>query len=210
MNRIRRRICGKRDFIIKDNFVFNPDIFKLNVGYLDGYWQSPLYFSNIEDEIKSIYHFPIEQIVDHKNRCIIDAIQRTESVSIHIRRTDYLKYPDLYPNLSESKYYERSIEYIKNKLGNKCHYFIFSDDIVWCKDNLHVDNCTFIDWNNGDYFWIDMYLMSICKHNIIANSTFSWWSAYLNKNASSIQIAPKLWSYDYRMNDIYTEKMIVI
>ena len=90
-------------------------------------------------------------------------------------------------------------------------YFVFSDDIVWCKENLNIlSNAHYIDWNNNDESWIDMYLMSQCKHNIIANSTFSWWGAWLNNNIEKVVIAPKMWRRDTYYDSRACENWIVV
>lgn len=145
--------------------------------YLKGFWQSEDYFSNIESTIKEIYSFhkPVSNI---NNECI-NEIKQTESVSIHIRRGDYLNNnnKDYFLNLSDTNYYDNAI----NLLGNR-KFFIFSDDIEWCRHRFNNIDAVFVDWNKGENSWIDMYLMSLCKMVVVANSSFSWWGAYLNSS----------------------------
>lgn len=157
-----------------------------------GYWQSEEYFIHIKDEILEIFTF--KNKLDKENEDILEKIKNSNSVSLHIRRGDYLKYSDIYV-IQDKNYYVSSIEKIKEKIENPT-FFIFSDDIDWCKNNL-VDilgeNYYFVDNNKDEKSYIDMQLMSNCKHNIIANSSFSWWGAWLNRNEDKMVIAPKKW-----------------
>ena len=157
--------------------------------YILGCPQSEKYFNDIKCEIKEIFSFP--KFKNIKNITIADEINRTNSVAIHIRRGDYLDDPAL-GGLIKKEYYIAAIEYIRKKITNP-KFYIFSNDIEWCKKNLKLENVCFIDWNKGKESYRDMQLMSLCKHNIIPNSTFSWWGAWLNKNPNKIVIAPKVW-----------------
>jgi len=146
-----------------------------------GYLQSYKFFSNIniqdifelKDDLKKLYsHF------EFKN-----------SVSIHVRRGDYLNNTHVYPIL-DLYYYESSLK-ILNEIGiNNPKIYIFSDDIMWCKSNFNFENQFFIE-NNDDI--IDLFIMSECENNIISNSTFSWWGAFLNKNPYKKVICPSIW-----------------
>jgi hypothetical protein len=98
------------------------------------------------------------------------------------------------------KYYENAIEVIKSKAVSP-YFFVFTDDMVWAKANLLVENIYFVEGNEKNKSHIDMYLMSICKHNIVANSTFSWWGAWLNKNANKIVVSPIKWLTTKRQKD---------
>ena len=128
-------------------------------------------------------------------------MQSTNSVCLHIRRGDFLsiEYMNILANIATVKYYERAIEFVQSKLINT-FFFVFSDDIAWCKENMQLSQVTYIDWNIGKDSYIDMYLMTFAKANIIANSTFSYWGAYLNRN-NPIVIYPKKWiNADYYPN----------
>ena len=118
-------------------------------------------------------------------------MEEVDSVSLHIRRGDYLlpENRELFGGICTLDYYRRAIDYILDKVKNP-FFFIFSNDIVWVKENMNISNSLFITWNSGKDSWQDMFLMSKCKHNIIANSTFSWWGAWLNKNPQKIVISP--------------------
>lgn len=173
---------------------------KLNIkipGIELGYWQDEKYFKEFDKEIRNDFKF--NKQLDKKNRDILNLINNTNSISIHIRRGDYVNKKitkNLYVILPVS-YYEKGIEIINNKINNPT-YFFFSDDPNWVKDNLKINNAKYIDWNKGNNNYIDMQLMSKCKHNIIANSSFSWWGAWLNNNSKKIVIAPKKWFNDKR------------
>lgn len=163
--------------------------------YFYGFFQSHRYFEDIKEEVNKIYTFPDIEEYDQKNFEILKKIRANESVSIHIRRNDYLA-NDLFKVL-DINYYEDAFNFIKDKLENKeLSFFVFSDDISWCKENLDFlkkEKVFYIDWNKKENSYKDMQLMSECHHNIIPNSTFSWWGGYLNKNINKIVIAPKYW-----------------
>lgn len=161
--------------------------------YLDGYWQSEKYFKSIRTTI--LNEFVLKKQVPAACLPVIEQIQTTNSVSIHIRRGDYISNEVISPNYCAvpMEYYYKAIETIK-KQHSAIAIFVFSDDLPWVKENLKLaDKCTYIDFNTGENNVFDMYLMSLCKHNIIANSSFSWWGAWLNQNPDKIVIAPKNW-----------------
>lgn len=180
---------------------------KWNYIYLEGFWQSEKYFIDIKDEI--IKNFTLKnKDIWAKNLELLDTIKAVDSVSLHVRRGDYLTC--WFAWICEKEYYTRAMEIIKLKLNNP-RYFIFSEDMQWCKDNLEVsDNDIFVDWNKWDNSYLDMIMMSKCKHNIIANSTFSWWWAYLNSNPKKLIIAPKKWHNNLDYKDIIPENWIRI
>ena len=167
---------------IDDDFKYKEIPAPNNCGYyLDGYWQSEKYFKESESVIRN-------QFKPNKN--LFDKILETPgldtiTVSMHIRRTDYVTSNGYHP-IQSLEYYQNAIDLV----GDYDTLYIFSDDIKWCKDNLQFKNMIFREGNSDIE---DLYLMSICKHNIIANSSFSWWSAWLNNNPNKIVIAPKKW-----------------
>jgi len=141
-----------------------------------GYFQSEKFFENIKQEVLELFEFKENLVNDLKNR-YPDA---SNSCSIHVRRGDYVKLANFHPPIS--------MNYINNAVKHITYnkFFIFSDDINWCKDNFKHLNCNFISLNDYE----DFILMSLCKDNIICNSTFSWWAAYLNKNKNKVVISP--------------------
>lgn len=146
------------------------------------------------------------------NKETLQMIETSNSVSIHVRRGDYLN-PDIvkyFGNICTIEYYKKAVEIIRQKFGD-VRFFIFSDDIKWARENLQFlgDSC-FVDWNKGNDSIYDIYLMSRCKHNIIANSTFSFWAARLNVNDNTV-IYPKKWYNEpWTAPDIFPEEWIGI
>lgn len=132
--------------------------------------------------------------LEGKNSEVFEKIINNDSVSIHIRRGDYLlpQYKEIYGNVCTLEYYQKAINLCKQRTSNPL-YFVFSDDIEWAQNNLPIKNACYVNWNTGKQSPIDMYLMSHCKMNIIANSTFSFWGAYLNNNGSRLVIYPQKW-----------------
>lgn len=146
-----------------------------------------------------------------KNKRIIDLMMVNHSVSIHVRRGDFLsaKYAVKHAGVATEMYYSRSIKYVNEQFKNPM-FFVFSDDIQWCKNNLGLENAHYVDWNVGKNSYIDMYLMGFSKVNIIANSTFSYWGAYLSKNKPLV-IYPRRWKFSEADNlDIFPEEWVAI
>lgn len=180
----------------------------------EGFWQSPKYFRDIERNIHDAFIFPL--LSSKKNNSIQKKILATESVSIHVRRGDYVKTTSMLAKAGSVCgliYYQNAINQIKAVTDNP-HFFIFSDDPYWCKKNLLLRNSTIIDWNKNENAYKDMQLMMHCQHNIIANSSFSWWGAYLNKNPNKLVLAPSNWfntgAVDYNLDDILPSNWIRI
>ena len=167
--------------------------------YLTGYWQN----NDIIEEYKNLLSndLTLKRPLSPNNQDHFKSINKTNSVAIHVRRGDYISKPkshEVHVSCSNNYYYD-SIDYLQNKLTN-LHYFIFSDDMTWVKNNLEFTiNTTFIDNNEPEYE--HLFLMSQCKHQITANSTFSWWAAWLNTNPAKIIITPKHWYIDEHLNE---------
>lgn len=175
-----------------------------------GYWQTEQYFANIKPTILSSFCFDnIKK--SEKTRLMQYEIENSNAVSIHIRRGDYLSPHNvlLYGNICTADYYLKAIDMIQ-ELVDDIIFFIFSDDIEWVKTNLRITNCKYIDWNKGKDSWQDMYLMSKCKHNIIANSSFSWWAAWLNQTPQKIVISPSRFLNLKKSGDIIPSEWISI
>lgn len=200
-SKFRRKICGRKNsHFVEKEFDFNSEVFELENVYLDGYWQTEKYFKDIESIIKEEFKF--KNRLNDQNKSLINNIKQEESVSLHVRRGDYIKNTEaaeLHGGICTLNYYQRAINIIKNEINNP-KFYIFSDDIEWVKSNLLLDNSIYVDWNKGNKSYVDMLLMSKCKHNIIANSTFSWWGAWLNNNDNKIVLAPKKWFNDSNIN----------
>lgn len=187
--------------IVESGLEFHPDVLDVpDNTYLEGYFQSEKYFDAIKAQIKK--ELSIKILPTPANQLIIDQIKSSNSVSLHIRRGVYASVPEVNKahGLKPLAYYYDSLDFIKSKT-NDFTVFVFSDDIVWAKENLKLEtNHVFVDQNNDKTDYEDIRMMSLCKHNILANSTFSWWAAWLNENPEKIVIAPKVWYNDTSRN----------
>jgi hypothetical protein len=160
-----------------------------NNSYLVGYWQDEVYFSAIRDNLLKEFE-PIKISASCK-KYLKHLEQTPETIAVHVRRGDYVTniHANKHHGLASKEYYQTAIKNFESQLDNP-EFFVFSDDIEWCKKNINAVRINFIEDTLG---YEDMHLMSHCKHNIIANSSFSWWGAWLNNNSDKIVIAPKVW-----------------
>jgi hypothetical protein len=165
--------------------------------YLDGYFQSQKYFTSNESLIKKLFIFP--SYLNEHLEDIIQSIEISNSVAVHFRRGDYVndEITANFHGVCSLSYYQNAFKFLSEKLVNP-HYFIFSDDIEWVKQKVKgwATKITFVSGLYAVPSWVDMMLMSKCSHNIIANSSFSWWGAWLNYNPQKIVIAPNRWFND--------------
>jgi hypothetical protein len=168
----------------------------------DGYWQTEKYFKPIERKLRLHFEFDIKLLNDN-SITLLKEIQQHNAVSVHIRRCDYLESSvnKYYGNICNIDYYNKAISYLLQRQKDVFFYF-FSDDPDWVKQNFVIHNSMIISFNSKENSWQDMCLMSYCKHNIIANSTFSWWGAWLNTNKDKIVIAPNKWTNSQPQKDI--------
>ena len=177
----------KSYFKEKRSSYFDPSVFRNNCVYLDGYWQNELYFSDIRELL-------LEELLRNSSMnelifAYLECIKKNNSVSIHVRRGDYLKLKNI--NVLDVDYYMKAVEHIRKSV-EKPTFYIFSDDLEWCKSSLaFLDDCIYVERTQTEID--DLRLMSFCQHNIIANSSFSWWGAWLNQNPNKTVIAPKGW-----------------
>lgn len=178
--------------------------------YLSGYWQSAKYFEGSEDIIAQQFAFK-EPLIGH-NKHIFGMISDTISVSVHVRRGDYATNPNVtaFHGICGWNYYHKSMSHMRETLVRP-HFFVFSDDVEEVRHELgHSKDITYVNENHGRYSYRDMMLMSHCKHHIIANSSFSWWGAWLAKahgaaDDGQIVISPKKWfaNSPEKIEDIY-------
>lgn len=145
-----------------------------------------------------------EEVLGVRNKSILNEIRNSQAVFIHVRRGDYLspKYIERFKGCCTLDYYESAIAYVKKKVANP-HFFIFSDDLQWTKDNLQVANPTYIDWNTAENSPLDMYLMSECKYAIIANSTFSYWGAMLGTKKEIVTYPARWINPPFSIGDLF-------
>lgn len=179
--------------------------------YLIGYWQTERYFYPIRWEILKAFTFPSFE-PGSKNESLGKELQQENSVALHIRRGDYLEIGNT-SGICTIDYYKKAIAHIKEKVSPKV-YSVFSDDIDWCIGQFGAiisdSDIRYVNWNKGKESFRDMQLMSLCKHNIIANSSFSWWGAWLNQNPEKIVIAPSLWMNSEGWSEIIPDDWITI
>ena len=181
--------------------------------YLEGYFHSEKYFSSITNEILS--EFELKYQADSVNSKYLAHINSSESVSLHVRTYDDAKKvssSQIY-GTSSKEYYQKAVDYMQNKLQNPV-FFIFADDIDWASKNIVINNSKteYISYNSAQNGHEDIRLMKACKHNIIANSSFSWWGAWLNKHADKMIIAPDKWldTKKYNFKDVVPVNWIKI
>lgn len=180
--------------VIEDQHIYKKHRFKPSTRYrLEGWWQSEKYFKNSEENIK-------QSINPYTNKSYPE-YNFHESCSIHVRRTDYVtKYATGYPVMSSS-YYRKAIDIIK-PVGN---IYIFSDDIEWCKKNIIHDNCIYVTKGTD----LDqLKIMSLCNHNIVSNSSYSWWASWLNKHTDKKIIMPDIIALNRPYKDFYLEDAV--
>ena len=168
-----------------DGYPSLEQLLSYDKAFLDGYWQDFAYSASIETKLREELTF--KEPLEGKNREIADEMTTCNAVSIHVRLNDYLSVP-MY-QIQPKEYFTRAVEYISERVENPVFY-CFSDDMDWCREAFKDKNVTFVDWNTGADSYRDMQLMSLCRHNIVTNSTFSIWAAWLNAHPDKIVVRP--------------------
>lgn len=171
--------------------------------YYKGFYQNERYFKDVEAQVRQAFTFD-ERLFNERSKLCLEHIRKDDkAVSIHIRRGDYTE-PKHWLKLGQyasTTYFLNAIQRM-SELVPGAHYYVFSDDLQWVRDNLPLENATYVDWNTGNDSWQDMMLMSNCHHNIISNSTFSWWGAWLNAHTEKIVMTPKRWNSSQMSSDL--------
>ncbi len=182
----------QRTIVKQEKIGFDANILNVpSTAYLDGYWQSELYFTPIENLIRQQFQLKDPRLV---NMEIANEISNSNSVSIHVRRGDYATNQKINKShgLCPKEYYFKAAEYMSNKLCNS-RFFVFSDDILWAKENLSsIKSITFVSSDEMNDLQ-EFSLMRFCHNHIISNSTFGWWGAWLSDYGDKIVIAPQNW-----------------
>lgn len=182
------------NYVIEHAYQYNDRAYSQlkNKCLVEGSWQDERYFLMVEDKVKDAFVFP--SITDERNKDIVRNMQESNSVAIHIRKGDGYGTWNIFSNTCEKDYYDKAIAYIKKKIVNP-KFFVFTDKPEIAQKYLCIKDYTLINWNptTGRQNYLDMQLMSCAKHNIIANSTYSWWGAWLNDNPDKIVIGPRYW-----------------
>jgi hypothetical protein len=179
--------------------VFDPRVLRASDNsYLEGYWQSEKYFEDQAEVIRQDFTFAQEPT--GKNEKLLEEIQSAAAISLHVRRGDYATDPATqeFHGLIPLDYYDQAVELIVKRAKLKVpRLFVFSDDPAWCREHLKLDYpTTYVSHNTGRKSFEDMRLISACHHQVIANSSFSWWGAWLNSQPKKIVVAPKRWFKD--------------
>lgn len=209
--RLVRRLFGRAPGVVREEKAgFEPGILRLPNGTcLDGYWQSERYFADAEEVVRRDLRF--REPPSGRNRELATEISACESVSLHVRRGDYVTNPvaNRMHGICDLEYYHRSVEHIRGGTESP-RYYVFSDDPMWVRRNLALDAPTTIVTHNGPKRpYEDLRLMSLCRHHVIANSSFSWWGAWLAEGDGTkagegrMVIAPQRWvqSIEWQSND---------
>lgn len=213
VDRLRRYVSIPewRPIVRERHFHFDPHVLSApdNV-YLEGYFATERYFKDIEGIIRR--EFTFKEPLAGENEALAARITRTDSIAIHVRRGDYVqdKKTNDFHGVCGIPYYMSAIAFMSAKVRDP-HFFVFSDDIDWVRKNMHIDlPMEYIDHNKGDEAYKDMQLMSLCKHSIVANSTFSWWGAWLDAYEKKIVVSPRHWFADPSVdtNDVIPETWI--
>lgn len=184
-------------------------VFSFDDMYLSGYWQCEKYFADIRKTLLKKFTFPVENSSMYEKK--LSQIQMSQSVSIHVRRGDYLTEQNtkVYGNICTLNYYRNAISYIREKVKDAV-FFLFTNDKDWVREKIYEEGMVIVDCNSNDQDYLDMFLMSQCKHNIIANSSFSWWGAWLNQNIDKIVISPKKWFRNHKVADQVCQGFITV
>lgn len=195
----------REGFVVEPHFHYWPGIRGVSGEvYLQGYWQSEKYFSDVAETIRADFAF--RNSLSEANAELAARIGQTAAVSLHVRRGDYVSNPRTHAahGLCSPEYYRAAVRYVAERIEAP-EFFVFSDDIAWVKDNLDIGyRCHYIDHNRGMESCNDMRLMSLCRHHILANSSFSWWGAWLNPRPDKIVVAPGKWfANDNNVEDLF-------
>lgn len=201
-NRYIKRLLVGRTYLEK-GYAFTPELLEVKRGFVTGgCFLGEQYIPNCKDEIRKDIKF--QGTDDAYVKEMEDRISNCNAVSIHMRLGDYLNLQGLYGNICTNDYYKRAIAYIKENVENPV-FFLFSNDTKMASEMLSGEDFVVVDGNKGDKSHLDMYLMSLCKHNIIANSTFSWWGAWLNNNENKIVCCPNTLLNGYNNGSVYPQ-----
>ena len=212
---LRRAIGWKRktygQFVVEPNpsYGWCPQLLQSENSYLQGYWQTEKYFANVAEQIRKDFTF--RRALRGKDNFLAQEILSVNSISVHIRRGDYIKERRRADyEVCTAVYYRRAVEYIQAHIDSPVFY-VFSDDPSWGKEqNIFPAGTIFVSGHKGEDAYIDMQLMSLCRHHVIANSSFSWWGAWLGQHDKTITLAPSTWFRYRERPDIIPDNWIKI
>ena len=195
VSKVRRKLFPITSPYFSEKEMYHEQIFEFTDKYLVGYWACEKYYADILDKLRGEIRFPKSgnAEIDDRNEAVMNRMAQSQSVSVHIRRGDYLEGANsaLYGGICTNDYYDAAIAHMKERFPF-AKFFFFSDDIPYVREHYQSDDYEMIDWNHGKDSFYDMMLMSRCKHNICANSTFSFWGARLNPHEGKTMIRPSI------------------
>lgn len=224
-DRLRRKVTGRksREYHERD-CNFDAEIFVRETAYLTGYFQSEKYFQDVEKQVREAFVFSdkiwdrVPDKTSEKIKGYLEQIQSSLSVSIHVRRGDYLSNEEAYGGICTEEYYQKAIMLMQERFPEAV-FFVFSNDMQWFRErlgewaeqgNISGERFVLTEGTDEETGYLDMLLMSNCRHHIVANSSFSWWGAWLASYADKVILAPPKWFGNQDCRDIYTEKMIKV
>lgn len=187
--KVRKKLLPGSVRIFEESGIYHPEIFALEDCYLSGFWACEKYYADQLPALRKSLEFPLEK--SEKNRVCAAQMEKETSVSLHLRRGDYMDAANaaMFGGICTERYYEAAINEIRRQCENPVFY-LFSDDTAYAKEHYQGAEFRIVDWNQGaDSYW-DIWLMSRCRHHICANSTFSFWGARLDGKPGKIQIRP--------------------
>jgi hypothetical protein len=191
----------KKRHFREQNQGYDKNVFNCNRNsYLDGFWQSYMYFDSIRNEL--LHEITLKQESNTFQLLFKEILSKKKSVAIHIRRGDYTN-KDSVHLLITNEFYKNAIDYIKSALGSENHFYFFSDDLKYVEQQDYFKNCENKALVSGFDATEDLMLIKACNHQIISNSTFSWWGAWLNENPNKIVISPKGWMKEHEKENPY-------
>lgn len=204
-NKLRKKLKIKVPYIYREPLCsYDESFWSLpDDVYIGGNFISTKYFDNIKSIL--ITEFAVQSVLSRTTEEICESMNNCESVSIHVRRGDFASNPHTneFHGLIDVDYYSRAMKYVESRISNPS-YFLFSDDIAWARENIvSAQPITFVDHIGQEDAYEDMHLMKNCKHNILANSGFGYWGAWLNENAQQIVVAPKKWFANDEINALF-------
>lgn len=191
--KVKKKLLPGTDRHFQETGMYHPEIFELDNAYLSGFWACEKYYADILPKLRELIVFPKQETGEtaRRNRDLMERMGKEISVSLHIRRGDYLDPENaaMFGGICTDAYYEAAVRFIRERFP-EAHFYVFSDDPDYAKERYREPDFTVVDWNTGKNSLFDMQLMSCCKHNICANSTFSFWGARLNPSKDKIMIRP--------------------
>lgn len=189
LRKVKRKLSPASDPHFYETDMYHPEIFSFENKYLEGHWACEKYYHDILPLLREKIRFPKSQ--NPENARAAERMERENSVSVHIRRGDYLdpENAGMFGGICTDEYYETAMDYVRERMPN-ARFYLFSDDTAYLKEHFQGEDCAIVDWNHGADSFYDCWLMSHCRANICANSTFSFWGARLNGRKDRLAIRP--------------------